>query len=120
MARCNAAKRMARDVAPRPKDSARPTFPPPLSPALRPTRSNTRRNAAAATRWQGLRQPRITGEGYHSFVAEFMDALRRWQPHMLLQFEDFGNTNAFKVLEDHRRSFCCFNDDIQYVTQSAS
>lgn len=41
-------------------------------------------------RYRGLRQERVTGDEYDSFVAEFMEAVARWQPHMLVQFEDLG------------------------------
>jgi hypothetical protein len=46
--------------------------------------------------YQGLRQARATGEDYDAFVDEFVAALRAWQPHLLLQWEDFGNNNAFR------------------------
>jgi malate dehydrogenase (oxaloacetate-decarboxylating)(NADP+) len=61
----------------------------------------------------GLPRRRVRGAEYESFLDEFVTAVRDVFPDSLLQFEDFGNHNAFQLLRTYRDRVCCFNDDIQ-------
>ena len=61
----------------------------------------------------GLRQKRLSGAAYDAFVDEFVDSVQGVFPRAVLQFEDFANHNAFRLLEHYRDRVCTFNDDIQ-------
>ena len=61
----------------------------------------------------GLRQPRLTGPAYDELLEEFIEASQAVFPGVVVQFEDFANHNAFRLLRRYRDRLCCFNDDIQ-------
>eukprot|EP00127_Corallochytrium_limacisporum_P000854 Clim_evm6s27 gene=Clim_evmTU6s27 len=62
----------------------------------------------------GLPQERIRGKEYEELLDEFMEAVKHeYGQTTLVQFEDFGSNNAFKILDRYRNDYCCFNDDIQ-------
>ncbi|NLS52496.1 NAD-dependent malic enzyme [Hafnia alvei] len=63
--------------------------------------------------YMGWRHPRISGDEYYAFVDEFIQAVKRRWPNVLLQFEDFAQKNATPLLNRYRDELCCFNDDIQ-------
>ncbi len=61
----------------------------------------------------GLRQKRLAGAALDEIVEEFVAATQEVFPGIVVQFEDFANHNAFRLLKRYRDKVCCFNDDIQ-------
>ena len=61
----------------------------------------------------GWRHPRITGDQYDEFIDLFVEAVKKRWPNVLLQFEDFAQKNATRLLHQYQDQLCCFNDDVQ-------
>ncbi|MGE0461988.1 MAG: NAD-dependent malic enzyme [Vicinamibacterales bacterium] len=61
----------------------------------------------------GLHERRLKGADYDALVDEFVAAAERVFPGVVIQFEDFANHNAFRLLRKYQDRICTFNDDIQ-------
>ena len=61
----------------------------------------------------GWRHRRLEQDQYDELVDAFIVALGERCPGVLLQWEDFAQHNANRLLARHRHHICSFNDDIQ-------
>ncbi|MFQ1062405.1 NAD-dependent malic enzyme [Bordetella trematum] len=61
----------------------------------------------------GNRHSRIRGKKYDDFIDAYVAAAKKLFPKAVLHWEDFGSTNARRILGRHRKSVATFNDDMQ-------
>jgi malic enzyme len=61
----------------------------------------------------GHREPRLRGAAYDALVEAFVAAVAERWPGCVIQWEDFKQHNALRILDRYRDRVCSFNDDIQ-------
>ena len=63
--------------------------------------------------YMGARHPRVRGDAYDKFIDRFVRSATSRFPNALLHWEDFGASNARRILQRYREGICTFNDDMQ-------
>ncbi|GEB30100.1 malolactic enzyme [Enterococcus casseliflavus] len=61
----------------------------------------------------GNRQERVYGDAYYQFIDQFVQTAESLFPKLYLHWEDFGRSNAARILDKYKQSIPTFNDDIQ-------
>ncbi len=61
----------------------------------------------------GNHHARVRGERYDALIANYLKTAAEMFPNALLHFEDFGPSNARRILVENRRQYRIFNDDMQ-------
>jgi malate dehydrogenase (oxaloacetate-decarboxylating) len=61
----------------------------------------------------GNRHARVTGKRYDDFIDRYLATASELFPNALLHFEDFGPSNARRILMENAKSYRIFNDDVQ-------
>ena len=61
----------------------------------------------------GNRHTRVRSQQYDALINEYLSVAAELFPHALLHFEDFGPSNARRILLANREKYRIFNDDMQ-------
>jgi malate dehydrogenase (oxaloacetate-decarboxylating) len=61
----------------------------------------------------GHRAPRLRGAAYDTLVEAFVAGVTERWPDCVIQWEDFKQSNALRILDRYRDRCCSFNDDVQ-------
>jgi malate dehydrogenase (oxaloacetate-decarboxylating) len=61
----------------------------------------------------GNRHARVRDQRYDDLVDAYVSAATKLFPHALLHWEDFGASNARRILNKYASEVCTFNDDMQ-------
>ena len=61
----------------------------------------------------GERHARVRDERYDQLIDAYVTAVQKLFPNAMLHWEDFGATNARRILDRYADECCTFNDDMQ-------
>jgi malate dehydrogenase (oxaloacetate-decarboxylating) len=61
----------------------------------------------------GARHARVRDERYDRLIDAYVTAASKLFPHAMLHWEDFGASNARRILDKYADQVCTFNDDMQ-------
>jgi malate dehydrogenase (oxaloacetate-decarboxylating) len=61
----------------------------------------------------GARHARVRDERYDRLIDAYVTAASKLFPHAMLHWEDFGASNARRILDRYAEQVCTFNDDMQ-------